>query len=325
VLVDRLGRRISRLRLAVSDQCNLQCIYCRPLPGRGAGARALVLPADELVLVAEAAVACGIEHIRLTGGEPLLREDLEEIVGRVSGLAVGLDLSLTTNGWLLAEQAGRLARAGLRRVNVSLDSLRRERFCAITGQSSPERVLAGLEAAAEVGLSPIKVNVVVIRGVNDDELVDMVRFADEHGYDIRFIEFMPLDGREEWSRDSMVPVAEMRARIEEAFGLTPAPATGSPGEEYLVGAGPTRVSLIGAVSRPFCGRCNRLRVTADGFLRTCLFSPGEHDLRPALNSVQPMEALVALFAEATAGKPAGHYIGQENFVRPARSMFAIGG
>jgi len=275
--------------------------------------------------VAEAAIACGVNHIRLTGGEPLLREDLPQIVRRLACLAPGLDLAITTNGSLLAEQAGALAEAGLVRANVSLDSLRGDRFSMLTGSRSREAVLAGLEAARQAGLSPIKVNVVVVRGVNEDETLDMVKFAQEQGCEIRFIEFMPLDGRRAWLPDALVPADEIRGSIEPEFRLTRLPPDGSPGDRYLLGAGPTRVSLIGAVSRPFCERCNRMRVTADGFLRPCLFGAEEYDLRPALRAGDPRRGLMAAFAAAAARKPLGHRVGRPGFCRPARAMFAIGG
>lgn len=274
-LIDRWGRRITRLRIAVSDRCNFRCLYCRP-PSTSADARhAPLLSLDEITAVAEAAVACGIESIRLTGGEPLLREDLREVIRRLSHLAAGLDISMTTNGFLLAEQAQPLAQAGLKRVNVSLDSLRRERFHAITSSDSLHAVVAGLQAAKRAGLRPVKLNMVVVRGLNDDEVVGMVRFAQEHEYHARFIEFMPLDGGREWRAEAMVSTGSIRARIEQEFDLKPLPDGGSPGDEYLVGSGPARISLIGTISHPFCDRCNRLRVTADGFLRACLFSSRE--------------------------------------------------
>jgi cyclic pyranopterin phosphate synthase len=275
--------------------------------------------------VAEAAVGCGIQSVRLTGGEPLLREDLVEIVSRLSRVAQGLDLSLTTNGFLLGEMAAPLSEAGLKRVNVSLDSLRRETFSAVTGTDALDAVLAGLEAAKRAGLSPIKVNVVVVRGVNDGEICEMLEFAQEYGHHIRFIEFMPLDGRDQWRPEAVLSAPEVRARLANKFTLTPLPDSGSPGDEYLLGAGPTRVSLIGTISNPFCHRCNRIRVTADGFLRTCLFSSVERDLRPPLAAPDPAQALAAAFALAVRRKPAGHRIGQADFARPARSMFAIGG
>jgi cyclic pyranopterin phosphate synthase len=284
-----------------------------------------LLSLDQITAVVDAAVSCGVGGIRLTGGEPLLRKDLPEMVARIARLAPGLDVALTTNGSLLGELALPLAQAGLNRVNVSLDSLRRDRFQAATGRPSLEAVLAGLEAAERAGLGPIKVNTVVVRGLNDDEITEMVEFASEHGYHARFIEFMPLDGRRQWLRGAMVPVDEIRARIESRFALTPLVSGGSPGDDYLLGAGPTRVSLIGAVSRPFCNRCNRFRVTADGFLRSCLFSSEEQDLRPALAAPRLREALTASFLAAAAHKPRGHRVGRPDFVRPRRTMFAIGG
>ena len=324
-LVDRWGRRITRLRLAVSDQCNLRCVYCRPRAGASGATRGRLLSTAEIMAVVEAAVACGVSSIRLTGGEPLLREDLLGVIGRIAGLRSGLDIAVTTNGILLSKLAGPLSESGLNRVNVSLDSLRGDRFRAITGHDSCRAVVAGLKAAARAGLWPIKVNVVLMRGRNDDEALDMVQFAADHGYQIRFIEFMPLDGEQEWLPDAMVCADEVRAQVEGVFGLTPLPAGDSPGDEYLLGPGPTRVSFIGPISHPFCDRCNRIRVTADGFLRPCLFSRSECDLHPALASDRPQEALIEALSAAAANKPAGHGVSDRGFVRPARAMFAIGG
>jgi len=324
-LVDRWGRRITRLRLAVSDQCSFRCHYCRPRPADEGTIAGRLLSADEIIMVAEAAVECGIRSIRLTGGEPLLRPGLTGIVRRLSQLGTGLDIALTTNGLLLKQMAAELAEAGLSRVNVSLDSLRGDRFREITGQDSLGNVLEGLKAAESAGLRPIKLNVVLMRGQNDNEILDMVRLAGDAGRHLRFIEFMPLDGREEWLPSATVYVDEVRERIEEVFALTPLPPDESPGDHYLLGEGATTVSLIGAISHPFCDRCNRLRVTADGFLRACLFSQSEQDLRPALSSGEPRAALVAAYTAAVAAKPAGHDMSEEGFVRPARAMFAIGG
>jgi cyclic pyranopterin phosphate synthase len=324
-LVDQCGRRITRLRLAINEACNFKCIYCRPREDESSRLRGSLLSVEELVRVAEACVASGISCIRLTGGEPLLRPKLPEIIRRISGLSPDLDISLTTNGYHLGEMAEALAGAGLQRINVSLDSLRKDSFCEMTGSHSVETVIAGIRAAYQAGLRPMKVNVVVIRGLNDAEITDMVEFARENAYHIRFIEFMPLDGRQEWSPEKTVPVAEIRAQIEQRYELTPLLDSGSPGDEYLLGKGPTRVSLIGAVSKPFCNKCNRMRVTADGFLRLCLFSLEELDLRPALADSHPKEALMAAFAGSVAGKPMCHNIGKEGFVSPARPMSAIGG
>jgi GTP 3',8-cyclase len=322
-LIDPCGRVITRLRLAVSDRCPARCFYCRP-PGEAAAGRG-ELDRESLLLIAKAAVACGIKTLRLTGGEPLLRGDLAELVAGIARIAPHLDLSLTTSGLLLAEQAETLARAGLQRVNVSLDSLREERYAAITGQPSLALVLAGLEAAAAAGLEPIKINAVIVRGVNDNEILDLATFAQKGGYHMRFIEYMPLDGCGNWRRQDLVKVEEIRVAIEAKFSLTPVLNRESPGEEYLLAGGPGRLSLIGAVTRPFCGRCNRLRVTADGFLFPCLFSAGEIDLAPALASASPEAALVAAFRQAAAAKPKGHDIGGEIFSPPRRPMSAIGG
>lgn len=322
-LRDRWGRHIVRLRLGVSDRCNFACVYCRPGLTL-AGGRPL-LSTDEIVGVARAAVNCGIRTIRITGGEPLLRDDLVEIVARMSELSPGLDIAITTNGSLLERWAVPLRRAGLGRVNVSLDSLRQDRFEAITGSESLDEVLRGLEAAKQAGLEPVKVNAVVLRGANDDEVAEIAEFAHERGYHPRFIEFMPLDGRRRWVQQAMVPVDEIQSRIESRFHLTPVSDSESPGDEYVLGSGPTRVSLIGAITRPFCARCNRLRVTADGFLRACLFSSDEQDLRPALAAADPAAVVAEALVKAAAEKPRSHALGSEGFVQPRRPMLAIGG
>ncbi len=323
-LYDRWQRRITRLRLGVSNKCDLHCVYCRPTAADGHNIRPEI-EADEIVTIVDAAVACGIQAVRLTGGEPLLREDLAAIVSRISMLHPNLDLSLTTNGRLLADKALELAEAGLKRVNVSLDSLRPECYRTLTGGEDHRKVLAGIEAAARAGLSPIKINAVIIRDINDDEIADMVAFAGPRGYHMRFIEFMPMDGSGRWTAAQVVTIAEMRRLIETHFELTPMLAGESPGEEYLLTEFGSRLSLIGAVSQPFCHRCNRLRVTADGFLRGCLFSKEEYDLRPALDSVNPKQALIELLITAASGKPHSHCIGREGFERPTRSMFSTGG
>jgi GTP 3',8-cyclase len=321
-LIDPCGRVIIRLRLGVSNHCTARCFYCRP-PAAPLGRKEL--DEKDLLLIAEAVVACGIKAIRLTGGEPLLRADLPALIAGMFRLSPELDLSLTTNGMLLAEQAAKLARAGLKRINVSLDTLREERYLAITGQPSLSAVFAGLEAAAAAGLTPIKVNAVIVRGVNDDEICDLVAFARKSGYHMRFIEYMPLDGCGKWQSQDLVTVAEIRAAIEKQFSLTPVLNRESPGEEYLLEGGPGRISLIGAISRPFCGRCNRLRITADGILYPCLFSAREMDLRPALASDNPNAALIEALHQAAAAKPERHDIGGKNFTPPRRSMDSIGG
>jgi GTP 3',8-cyclase len=316
-LMDQWGRRVTRLRLAVSDTCNLQCRYCRPREAASGGA---LLTRGEIAAIASAAVGLGIGTLRLTGGEPLLRPDLPDIVGDLAALHPNVEVALTTNGSLLRELARPLARAGLRRVNVSVDSLR-----GMDGALPTDEMQAGLAAARQAGLDPIKLNTVVIRGGNDAEVGELVAFAREHGCHPRFIEYMPLDGESRWQPRELVPVAEIRGRIETQVALTPLPDSDGPGDEYLVEGGPTRLTLIGAVTHPFCRRCNRLRVTADGFLRSCLFSQDEHNLRQALAAPRPGEALVAVFRAAVAGKPQGHRIGEPGFVPPRRSMFAIGG
>jgi cyclic pyranopterin phosphate synthase len=272
-------------------------------------------------------VGCGVDTVRLTGGEPLLRADLENLVAMIAGSFPSVDLSMTTNGFRLAEKAEPLARAGLRRVNVSMDSMRPERFHEITRRDGFAEVVKGLAAAADAGLRPIKVNAVVVRGVNEDEVVDFAVLARERDFHVRFIEYMPLDAGHQWTQDQVVPSAELRARIEERFELRVAAATEpEPAVSYEFADGaPGSVGFIASVSEPFCGSCNRLRITADGHFRTCLFALDELDLRGPMREGASDLELEDAIRGAVSRKWAGHRINQPDFVAPARSMSQIGG
>jgi cyclic pyranopterin phosphate synthase len=323
-LVDGFGRVHRDLRISVTDRCNFRCTYCMPAEGMHWLPRSELLTFEEIERVARVMVdRFGLESIRLTGGEPLVRAHLPVLVAKLAGL--GVDLSMTTNGSALAQHAHELRDAGLGRVNVSLDSLRRERFTEMTRRDELDRVLAGIEAARRAGFAPVKVNCVVVRGVNDDEVVDFARFGRDGGVEVRFIEFMPLDADGRWTGTSVVSQDEIVDTIGSVFPLAPVQRGHEPAERfrYLDGAG--TVGVIPSVTRPFCESCDRVRLTAEGDLRSCLFSLTETDLRGALRSGASDDDVAALIAGEVAQKWAGHEIGQVQFIRPKRSMSQIGG
>ena len=330
-LVDTYGRVHRDLRVSVTDRCNLRCTYCMPpdfsdwMPGEH------LLSIDELMTVLEVAVEQGIGSVRLTGGEPLIRPDIVEIVRRINALPTPPRITLTTNGLKLDALAQPLADAGLERVNISLDTLDPERFARLTYRDRHAEVLAGIEAALAAGLHPVKVNTVLMRGINDDEAVPMLRHAIEHGWHLRFIEQMPLDAQGAWERGAMVTAAEIHRMLGEHFTLTPVPGRGSaPAEEFLIDGGPATVGVIASVSDPFCAACDRLRLTADGQIRNCLFAREETDVRatlrdPALSDAERRAAIAGLFAASTLAKLPGHGIDDPSFIQPDRPMSAIGG
>jgi cyclic pyranopterin phosphate synthase len=324
-LIDGFGRVADDLRISVTDRCDFRCTYCMPAEGLKWLPRAEVLTFEEIARIASVFVSLGVRTIRLTGGEPLARRDLPALVAMLNELGVP-DLSMTTNGSTLAAHADALARAGLRRINVSVDSLLRHRFAEMTRRDALDRVLEGLRAAEAAGLSPIKLNCVVIRGTNDDEVVDFARFARATGYDVRFIEFMPLDADGTWTRTSVVPSAEVLARIGEAFPLEAVDHGPEPAREFRFADGARgSVGVIASVTEPFCSSCDRIRVTADGQFRTCLFALDETDLRALVRGGASDDDIAAAIGDAVARKWAGHHIGARDFVRPARSMSMIGG
>ena len=290
-----------------------------------------LLTTDELLSVLEVAIAEGIEEVRLTGGEPLLRPDIVEIVARINELSNAPKLSLTTNGLRLADLAAPLAAAGLIRVNVSLDTLNWERFKTITFRDRIDDVFKGLIGAQEAGLAPIKINSVLMRGINDDEAPELLRWALDQGYLLRFIEQMPLDAGGVWNRSTMVTADEIFAALSTVYSLTAVPARGSaPAEEFYVNGGPQTVGIIASVTRPFCGSCDRLRLTSDGQLRSCLFSLEEMDLRRvlrdgSLSKSQIRQEITERFHKTVLGKLPGHGINDPSFIQPARPMSAIGG
>ncbi|WP_406162107.1 GTP 3',8-cyclase MoaA [Streptomyces sp. NBC_01005] len=326
-LVDGFGRVHTDLRVSLTDRCNLRCTYCMPAEGLNWLPRAEVLTDDEVVrLVRIATGRLGITSVRLTGGEPLLRRGLPGLVARLGVPDAAPELSITTNGIGLARSATALRDAGLSRVNVSLDTLRPERFAAITRRDRLGDVLDGLRAARAAGLAPVKINAVPVRGVNDDEIAELTAFAVEHGYRMRFIESMPLDAQGAWDRGRMVTAEEILGRLHERFELVPAERRGNaPAEEWRIAGTDTVVGVIASVTRPFCGSCDRVRLTADGQLRNCLFATEESDLRALLRGGADDAALEAAWRTSVSGKGPGHSVNSPEFRRPERPMSAIGG
>ena len=327
-LVDRFGRVHRDMRLSVTDRCNFRCVHCLPEDGVTFLPRSAVLGFDEIVRAAAIAHRLGITSVRITGGEPLVRHGVPALVARLAALGFD-DLSLTTNGTELARLAPTLAAAGLHRVNVSCDSLRPERFAQIRRRGRLAPVLAAMDAAEAAGLGPVKVNVVPIAGVNDDEIESFARFARATGRTVRFIEFMPLDGEGAWRRDQVVPADAVLARIHARWPLEAVPAVGAdrsaPAERYRFTDGGGEIGVIASVTRPFCGTCDRLRLTADGSLRNCLFALEELSVRDILRGGGTDEDIGRLFRRAVWSKFPGHGINDPTFLRPARSMSMIGG
>jgi cyclic pyranopterin phosphate synthase len=329
VLADSFGRIATDLRVSLTDRCNLRCSYCMPAEGLDWLPNPLLLTDDELArLIGIAVERLGVTEVRFTGGEPLLRRGLVAIVARVAALRPRPDLSLTTNGIGLARLAEPLHEAGLNRINVSLDTLSRETFVRLARRDRLADTLAGLAAAAATGLAPVKVNTVLMRGVNDHEAVPLLRYCLEQGYQLRFIEQMPLDAQHGWRREDMVTADEILRALSAEFSLKPddpAERGSAPAESFLVDGGPGRVGVIGSVTRPFCGTCDRVRLTADGQVRNCLFAREESDLRALMRAGASDDDLVARWLQAVAVKLPGHGINDPGFLQPARPMSAIGG
>ncbi|MEV4754030.1 GTP 3',8-cyclase MoaA [Micromonospora sp. NPDC049559] len=333
-LVDRFGRAATDLRVSLTDRCNLRCTYCMPAEGLAWLPQRNLLDDEEIIRLVRIAVRrLGVTEVRFTGGEPLIRPGLPAIVAAVAALEPRPTLSLTTNGIGLARMARTLRDAGLDRVNVSLDTIDRERFTRLTRRDRLDDVLAGLAGAAEAGLTPVKINSVLMRDVNSDEAPALLRFALAHGYQLRFIEQMPLDAQHAWDRSSMITAEEILTALRAEFTLHPDPAErgGAPAETWLVegatdpSGGPAKVGVIASVTRPFCGDCDRTRLTADGQVRACLFATEESDLRGALRAGADDEEIARRWRVAMWGKRAGHGIDDPSFLQPARPMSAIGG
>lgn len=327
-LIDRYGRVHRDLRISVTDRCSLRCTYCMPEDGVPWLPRTTMLTTPEVVRLAGVAVSLGIEEIRLTGGEPLLRRDLVDVVAGLAALDPAPEISMTTNGIGLEKTAKALREAGMTRVNVSLDTLRRETFIELAKRDRLHDTLAGIRAAAEAGLTPVKLNTVLMRGINDVDAPDLLAFALENGYEQRFIEQMPLDAQHQWDRSQMITGEEILSHLRTRFDLQPLPdeARGSaPAELFLVDGGPATVGVIASVTMPFCGTCDRVRLTADGQVRNCLFATGETDLRTALRDGATDDELAQIFRESIGAKLPGHGINEPHFLQPPRPMSAIGG
>ncbi|MET7860946.1 GTP 3',8-cyclase MoaA [Streptomyces sp. NPDC005318] len=329
MLIDTYDRVATDLRVSLTDRCNLRCTYCMPEEGLQWLAKPDLLSDDEIVrLVRIAVTRLGVTEVRFTGGEPLLRPGLVSIVEQCAALTPRPKMSLTTNGIGLKRTAAALQAVGLDRVNVSLDTLRPDVFKTLTRRDRHHDVLAGLEAARDAGLTPVKVNTVLMPGLNDDEAPDLLAWAVENGYELRFIEQMPLDAQHGWKRDGMITAGDILASLRTRFALT-AEGEGergsAPAERWLVDGGPHRVGVIASVTRPFCRACDRTRLTADGQVRTCLFAREETDLRGALRSGAPDEEITRLWRLAMWGKKAGSGLDDPSFLQPDRPMSAIGG
>jgi GTP 3',8-cyclase len=324
-LVDPFGRVVRDLRISVTDRCNFRCTYCMPEEGMQWMPRSDILTFEEIERLARICVErFGFGGIRLTGGEPTVRAHIVTLVAKLSQL--GIDLAMTTNGATLRHSARDLRDAGLNRLNISLDTLDRAKFERMTRRDELHNVLAGIEAAQDAGFSPVKINTVVERGVNDDEIVDLARFGREHGLEVRFIEFMPLDASDAWKRNQVVGQDEIVATLAAEWPLEQVPARGAaPADRWRYVDGSGVVGVIPTVTKPFCGDCDRVRLTADGQFRTCLFATDEFDLRELLRNGGSDADIEACIEAAVGTKWAGHQINQVNFIRPARTMSQIGG
>jgi cyclic pyranopterin phosphate synthase len=347
LLIDSQGRILRDLRVSITDRCNFRCLYCLPETEaaqnfyRGHWAhlpnpapivqqwvpRTHLLSFEEIERFIRLAVSLGIQKVRLTGGEPLLRHDVENLVSRIARIHGLTDLALTSNGFLFPQKAHALRAAGLRRISFSLDSLARDNFKKITGRDGLAEVLASIDLAQEIGLHPVKVNAVVIRGLNDHEIEALADFARERSLSLRFIEFMPLDSARAWLKELVVPGREVLARLQARFDLQPVPSDNpsSTAKRWGFPDGRGEIGIIAPVSEPFCGHCNRIRLTADGKIRTCLFSVTEHDLRSRLRGSASDEEIADWFKSVVWQKEARHHIGEPDFVPPPRSMSCIGG
>ena len=325
-LFDKFGRQIVDLRVSITDRCNYRCVYCRSADPDNYRAHEEILSWPELERLARIFVGLGIQKIRVTGGEPLVRDGVEDFVSRLRDLGVG-DLSMTTNGHLLAERCERLLAAGLKRINVSLDSLDRAKFDQITRTKSYDKVMEGIAVAQKTRLAPVKVNAVLVRGLNDGEVESFAEFARERGVVMRFIEFMPLDADRHWSRDQVVPAAEVHQRIHARWPLEQIPHEQSEtARKYRFADGaPGEIGLIAPVTQAFCGHCSRIRLTADGKLRTCLFGKEDHDMRDMLRGKASDEEIVTRIRSIVMEKEEGHRINEPGFVPPSRTMVYIGG
>jgi cyclic pyranopterin phosphate synthase len=330
MLKDAYNRPIRDLRVSLTDRCNFRCFYCLPHGEPPIAPKEQMLSYEEIDYVCEIFVSLGIEKLRLTGGEPMLRRDIETIIRKLTRLKdSGLrDLALTTNGYYLPDRAQSLKDAGLDRVTISLDSLKRDVFKRMTGVDVLDKVLAGIEAAKKAELDPIKINAVIVRGHNEDEIADFAAFARDYDVKMRYIEFMPLDSGHEWSRDDVVSGKEIRERISERFPLVRVDEVrgSETSSRYRFADGaPGEIGIIAPVTEPFCGACSRIRLTADGQIRTCLFSTVEHSLREVVRSGASREGIIDYIRSVIMKKEPRHFINDPGFVAPSRTMSFIGG
>lgn len=327
LLVDKFGRVHDKLRVSVTDTCDIRCYYCMPQSGRAFTPRAALLSVDEIGRLVRIGVNLGLRKIRLTGGEPLVRRDLSTLISRLMRIDGIESIALTTNGVLLADRAQELYDAGLRRINVHLDSMDRETYRLITRRDAFDAVMQGLRVARQLGYGPIKINAVAVKGRSEHDIVALAKFGRESGMQVRFIEFMPLDSQGLWNINNVLSADETRAILEREIGpLIPTTRAeqGTPATEYRFADGNGRVGFIASVTKPFCGDCNRLRLTADGKMRYCLFAVEETDLRPLLRSNNDAAIEAAMF-DCVQAKWQGHTIGAPQFIPPPRPMSAIGG
>lgn len=327
-LIDSFGRVHNNLRISVTDRCNIRCFYCMPADNVEFMPRTDLLTFEEIERVVRVGAQLGIDRLRLTGGEPLVRRELPSLVARLSQIPGIIDIGLTTNAVLLEELAQPLFDAGLRRLNISLDALDPEVFRRVTRRDSYDRVIAGIEAARRAGFGPIKINAVSIKGLTEDQIIPFAELARETDTEVRFIEFMPLDADSKWQNDKVLTAAAIRDVLEERFGpLVPRQKSNpsAPASDFRFADGRGHIGLIASVSEPFCGTCNRFRLTADGKLRNCLFSLEETDIRPLIREDGSDEQIAAAMLSCVAAKKAGHQINSADFVQPDRPMYSIGG
>lgn len=327
-LRDNYGRAIRDLRISITDRCNFRCFYCMPKEAMEWQPKAEILSYEEILRLVEIFVSLGITKLRVTGGEPMIRRDVEGLIARLATIPGIDDLALTTNAHFLPGRAHTLRKAGLQRITISLDSLDAERFALLTGRNELAQVLNGIDSAIEAELIPVKINCVVIRGVNDDQVVRFAEFARVKGVHVRFIEFMPLDNGKVWRRDTVVPGEELRVRINAIYPLEHVKSA-SPSEtarrwRFADGA-PGEIGFINPVTQPFCGHCSRIRLTADGMIRTCLFSTIEHNIKQLLRDGATRNQLVDFIIAAVERKEERHHINDPEFVQPLRTMSCIGG
>ncbi len=339
-LIDSFGRLHNNLRISVTDRCNIRCFYCMPAEDVQFMEKSELLSFEEIERFVRVAVPLGINKLRLTGGEPLVRQELHKLIAKLAAVPGVTDIGLTTNGILLADQAATLYEAGLRRINISLDALTPEKFKRFTRRDGFERVIEGIHAAQRAGFDPVKINAVSVRGMTEDEIVPFGHFARETGVEVRFIEYMPLDADNAWERSKvlfaheiietlsnsimpLVPIHQDLAHLPQAS--TPSSGHGGPATDFVFNDGVGRIGFIASISQPFCMSCNRIRITADGKLRNCLFSLDETDVRDLLRNHAPDDQIAAAIRASVSSKKEGHEINTARFIQPDRPMYSIGG